>query len=230
MPDCRVEPAAPSDPKFSMLAELLEIARPHAFGLAVSIWCLCWRKEYFDGRLRRWTAAALCEEIYWKGDIKRLIEALVKSEVLTRDPDGTYVAKNFTERQGPLIKKLLRERGPVQTENPTPPPVAAPPAAEPSDEVVRQVLQQMRLSKIPGSPQQKREHVEAWRARGINGGDILAVVTNNPGKGVFELEKLLTKGSAAGGSGLPTTVQELTRWAKEGDARDAAANKGMVKK
>jgi len=189
MPDCRVEPAAPSDPKFAMVAELLGIDRAHAFGLAVALWCLCWRKEYFDGRLKRWTAQALADELYWKGDAKRLIEAMMTSEVLTRDPDGTYVAKNFRKRQGPLIPKLLAER--VASDEPKAPP-SQPKGGKTGDSTgVKLLLDRMRENHITGTPQQKREHAEAWYATNRAQKAEALIMGEGKGKGIFWLAKAL---------------------------------------
>lgn len=196
-----------------MLAETLGIDRPHAFGLAVSIWCLCWREEFLDGRLKRWTAQTLADEILWKGDPKKMVEAMLDAEILMTDNDGeTLVAKNFSKRQGPLIKKLLADRSAAEErarENQAK--LQTPEQRTQTDEVNRHLIQQMKVSKIPGHPIQKRERIEAWRAQGITGERILEAIMNNPGKNVFEIEKLLTGAngkSAAKGSDSITAIRE----------------------
>jgi len=172
------------------LAERLEIERPHAFGLAVSVWCLCWREQFLDGRLKRWTAQALADEILWKGDSKKLVESMVAAEILVREGDGTLVAKNFTERQGPLINKLLSDRKTAEDKAKAAATKLNPPAPT-SDRVVLHILDQMKLCKITGSVKQKREEIEAWRARGIKGDEILAAIMNNSGLDIWELKKIV---------------------------------------
>lgn len=229
MPDCRVEPAAPSDPKFGMLAELLEIDVMHAFGLSVGLWCLCWRKEYLDGRLKRWTNTALATELRWKGEPAKFVEAMLTAEVLVKEADGTLVAKNFSKRQGPLIKKLLADRAAYEERQKAldlQQPAAKAPGAAGDSSGVKLLLDRMRECHVTGTPQQKREHAEAWIASNRAQKAEALIMGDGKGKGIFWLGKVLDGNGAA--QGAPSTDEILKKWAREGDAKDAAA-KGTKK-
>jgi hypothetical protein len=157
--------------------------------MSVSLWCLCWKHRWVDGRLKGLKATAVARRLSWTGDPAKLIEAMIKARVLDVEPDGTYIAHNFEMRQkgGIGIFKRNQARKPAgDTHKDTPGPGSAG-----DDSVVKLCLDRMRQSKTPGTAKQHRGMIEAWRARGLKGGDIEAAVMNNPGKNVFELEKLL---------------------------------------
>lgn len=193
MPNCFVDPSAPSDPKFMAVAEFLGIERFAAFGLAVSLWCLCWRKEYFDGKLNRYTAQGLADELLWKGDAKKLVEALLVAEVLTQE-GGKLVAKNFSERQGPLIRKLLADRTKSEEKSQT---KAATEGAKREtakagdDTVVKTMLDLMSANSVTGKAEHKREHIQAWRAsKAIEKAQSL-IAGEGRGKSVYWITKVL---------------------------------------
>jgi hypothetical protein len=198
----RVKPEAPGNLKYVFLGEALSINPKHAFGLAVAIWCICWENEFHDGRLKRFTPKALAKKLDWEGDADKLVNSLLKAVVLEKDRDGTLVAHDFEEEQRAGINIKLRNDARSKEKHPLPKDVSA--GATGDDSVVKVLLNRMNEAHTPGPAKQHRSHIEAWRARGITGADIEAAVMNNPGKNVFELEKLLVgKNGAAATTDAP---------------------------
>lgn len=194
MPKIYVRCGAPDNRKIRQLARLLSIDPPYALGLCIGLWEKVMVDEHFDAKLPKWDASDIAFACRWTGDPQKLLDSMIQTVILERLRDGTLVAHDWVAEQGELVKKLLRNRNRKKQDQEdvhggkAEAPVEEPP---PVDEVARHLMQQMKLSKIPGSAIIKRERIAAWRARGVKGEDILAAVMNNPGKNIYEIEKVL---------------------------------------
>lgn len=216
----RVKTEAPGNLKFEDLGERLGVNPMQAFGMAVAIWCLCWEFEFLDGRLKRFTAKSLARRLKWDGPPEKLLGALLDSTVLEQEADGTLVVHDFTEEQEGGIKILQRNRS--RNAAPVPPATSTPPSgASGDDTVVRVLMQRMRECHITGSASQKREHAEAWKARGIAEKAEHVIMGEGKGLDIFSIAKMLNGGASK--QTQPSTIDSLKKWAQEGDARDAAA-------
>lgn len=190
----RVEPQAPEAPKFEKLADLLEINTMWAFGMSTAIWCLCWKNRWTNGRLSDLSARALAKRLSWTGDPEKLVKAMMDARVLDQDEDGTFIAHGFEERQKGGIGIYLRNKARPKRGETT---AAAAPSqgAAGDDTVVRVLMQRMRECHVTGGAQQKREHAEAWKARGLADKAEQLIMGEGKGLDIFSIAKMLN-GSA----------------------------------
>jgi hypothetical protein len=185
-----VEDSASGDPKFLRLGELLNIDPVWAFGLSVSLWCLCWRKKFYDERLNRYTPSMLAAAIGWnKRPASALIDAMLEAEILAKDEDGTLRAKNWRERQGVLVRKIEREQKAREEKKTSRPPSQAGPAGD--NTVVKLLLDRMRENHITGGAHQKREHAEAWHAAGLTQKAEEIIMGEGKNKDIFWIARAL---------------------------------------
>lgn len=221
MPKVMIRPNASRHWKFTQLANKLKIPPAHALGLMVSLWDAAALARLWDGILTGWPPARVAHECQWEGDPEDLIQAALSVGLLEESGTGALVIHDYLDEQGDVFSKNQRakearakERDLLRRLAPDLDAGKAPPLSEqanPQDDIARQILQTMKVQKITGTLAQKREQVEAWRARGVKGSDILELVMNNPGTDIFDLKKKLSPAPASmvGGSQFMSSAQKL---------------------
>lgn len=236
----RVDVTFPREEKLRQLARDLGLPVVYAAAHINWLWLAVMEKpeNRFDGNMDGWTDEVIADFAGWPGEAKKFVNALLacgrpKKDGFIEDRDGIYFLHEWKKWQGPgLLNKQESERAArldkakvrEATKGAT-----REPAAAGDDTVVRVLLNRMKECNVTGGGNQKREHIAAWRARGIAVPNIEVEIMGNPGLGIFELDKLIVKKYATNGTavaaadtGKTSTMKILEKWAKDGDAKDAA--------
>lgn len=226
MPKIYVRCGAPDNRKVRKLSKILKIEPAHALGLCVGLWEKLMVDEHFDAKLTGWDAddiAFACRA--GAVDPEGLLDAMLEAGFIEKLGDGTMIAHDWVAEQGELVKKLHRNRSRKKQdqEDMQGTPTKPKPGPAGDNTVVKVLLDRMRECHITGTPQQKREHAEAWHASGRAQKAEALIMGDGKGKGIFWLGKVLDGNGSTQASS--STEEILKKWAREGDAKDAAAAK-----
>ena len=235
----QVDPDLPDEPKFLRLAALIKsdvhkldrLEELVAAGLLLRLWCLTMKRED-TGTLHGWAPEEIATRCGWIGDVKqdRFIEAMLNCGKTSTRKDGP----GFLTQTGPdyeVYRWNEWQNNPAGTRqkwrdyrtqrreakkglNPEKPGAAG------DSSGVKLLLDRMRECHITGTPQQKREHAEAWLATGRAQRAETLIMGEGKGKGIFWLAKVM---DGNGAQHNQSTKEILEKWAKDGDAKDAAA-------
>jgi hypothetical protein len=239
----QVDSGLPGDAKLRRLAALIKpevskLVNPEeliSLGVLLKLWCFTMR-SHDTGKLDGLAADDLALECGWVGpEAASLVSALMtcgqnakKKDgrgFLTENDHGYEVHEWALWQNDPAGKReywrAYREN--KRSGDKAPGRRGESPAPKEGDEVMRQILQEMRTQKITGALHQKREQIEAWRAQGMSGGDIHALIKNNPGKDIFWLRSFAEKKPS------PAPSNELSPGAKKAVADIAAFFSGKQK-
>lgn len=96
--------------KTRWLADALGIKLPYALGLMEALWHLT-SEQTPTGAIGEISDKAIAAEMYWDEDPAVLIEALVKSEILDRDPKHRLIVHGWAERADQTTKRKVARSG-----------------------------------------------------------------------------------------------------------------------
>lgn len=96
--------------KTRWLAESLNIKLPYALGLMEALWHLT-SEQTPTGAIGELSDKAIAAEMYWDDEPAVLIDALVKAEILDRDPKHRLIVHGWAERADQTTKRKVARSG-----------------------------------------------------------------------------------------------------------------------
>jgi hypothetical protein len=105
-----VKRGTPDHRKMKDLARRLKIPLPYAVGIMEMLWHQV-SKYAIQGDVGKWPDEAIAEAVHWKGDTDKLVNALVDSGWLDRDPDYRLVVHDWDQHADQSVCKTLKNKG-----------------------------------------------------------------------------------------------------------------------
>jgi hypothetical protein len=95
--------------KLRKFSKKLDVSRHEAIGVLVSLWA--WALDNTDktGELEEVTKEDIAEAIFWKGDVKKLYDALIKSEFL-EEVDGKIYLHDWYDFNKPFYDYIDKKK------------------------------------------------------------------------------------------------------------------------
>lgn len=204
----QIDLSFPREEKLRQLARDLGIPVVYAAAHVSWLWMAVMEKpeNRFDGNMDGWTHEVIADFAAWPGDAEKFVTALLqcgrpKKRGLIEERDGVLYLHEWKKWQGPgLLNKMEYERKArldKATLNEATKGSQRAPAATGDDTVVKSLMDAMKAANVTGPASIKREHIAAWRTRGIVERAHSLIMGEGKGLDIFSIAKMLNGNAKA---------------------------------